>query len=182
MPSQVTATPIRAAATVARPGLRVIRRAMAAGPTSSAVDRMVPTVSADSDTASAMASRQASPTARTRMPRAAARSALTELSSSGRYSTTTMARATAPQAITSGTTVGLSVNMEPNKIVTAAPVAAVCVVSQYSSSAAIPSPAPRTIPVARSRPRGRRIPIMSITPAASTPVPAKPSSGLMPSR
>ncbi len=140
-------------------------------------------VSADSDTASAMAIRQASPTARTRMPRAAARSALTELSSSGRYSTTTMARATAPQAMTSGTTVGLSVNMEPNRMVTAAPVAAVCVVSQIQEQRRqIPSPAPRTIPVARSRPRGRRIPIMSITPAASTPVPAKPSSGLMPSR
>ncbi len=55
-----------------------------------------------------------------------------------------------------------------------APVALVDVVSQYRNSAARPSPAPRTMPVARSRPRGLRIPIMSMTPAASTPVPAKP--------
>ncbi len=84
MPSQVTATAISAEVIAARPGRRVIRSAVAAGPTSSAVARMVPMVSADSETASAMAIRQANPTSRTGMPRAAARSGLTELSSSGR--------------------------------------------------------------------------------------------------
>src|ERR1700722_139939 len=122
MPIQVAATASTADRIVAVPGLRVIRSAVAAGPTSSAVDRMVPMVSADSDTASAMAIRQASPTSRTGMPRAAARSALTEDSTSGRYSTATMATATRLQAMTSGTTVGLSVNIEPNKMVTATPV------------------------------------------------------------
>src|ERR1700685_3059127 len=38
------------------------------------------------------------------------------------------------------------------------------------------------MPVARSRPRGRRTPIMSMTPAATTLVPAKPHSGLIPMR
>ena len=53
---------------------------------------------------------------------------------------------------------------------------------EYRNSAARPRPAPSTIPVARSRPRGRCTPIMSITPAASTPIPAKPHSGLTPAR
>ncbi len=93
-----------------------------------------------------------------------------------------MASATALNAMTSGITDGEMVNIDPNSTVTATPVVLVCVVSQYSSSAASPSPAPRTIPVARSRPRGRRTPIRSIAPAASTPAPANPASGLMPSR
>ena len=76
----------------------------------------------------------------------------------------------------------LIVNIEPNSTVIAAPVVLVEVVSKYSSSAATPRPAPRTMPVARSRPRGRRMPIMSMMPAASTPVPANPHSGLMPSK
>ena len=74
------------------------------------------------------------------------------------------------------------VNMDPNRIVIVAPLVDVNVVSQYRNSAARPSPAPRTMPVARSRPRGRRIPIMSMTPAAARLVPAKPHSGLIPSR
>ena len=72
--------------------------------------------------------------------------------------------------------------MEPNRIVIVAPVTLLCVVSQYRNSAARPSPAPRTMPVARSRPRGRWMPIMSMTPAASTPTPTKPHSGLIPTR
>ena len=116
---------------------------------------------------------------RTRTPRAAATSALTELSSSGRYKMATMARAGTPKAATSGIALVPIVNMEPNRIVTVAPVVEVDVVSQYRNNAARPRPAPRTIPVARSRPRGLRMPIMSITPAAITPVPAKPHSGLM---
>ena len=72
--------------------------------------------------------------------------------------------------------------MDPNRTLTATPVVEVWVVSQNRNSAARPSPAPRTIPVARSRPRGRRIPIMSITAAARTPTPANPSSGLTPIR
>ncbi len=47
------------------------------------------------------------------MPRAAARSVLTELSSSGRYSTAMMASAARLQITTSGTTDGLRVNIEP---------------------------------------------------------------------
>ena len=40
--------------------------------------------------------------------------------------------------------------------------------------------APSTMPVARSRPRTRRTPIMSITPAPTMPRPTKPSNGLSP--
>ena len=73
-------------------------------------------------------------------------------------------------------------NIDPNRIVIVAPVVLVWVVSQYRNRAARPSAAPRTIPVARSRPRGRRIPIMSMIPAASTLVPANPQIGLIPRR
>ena len=57
---------------------------MAAGPTSSAVDRIAPIVTAESATASAIASRYRLPITRTGIPRAAASSGLTETSSSGR--------------------------------------------------------------------------------------------------
>ena len=40
--------------------------------------------------------------------------------------------------------------------------------------------APSTIPVARSRPRTRRTPIMSITPAPMMPSPTNPTTGLSP--
>jgi len=49
--------PITAARTIARPGLRVRRSAVAAGPTSSAVLRIAPIVNAASATARASASR-----------------------------------------------------------------------------------------------------------------------------
>ncbi len=67
-----------------RPGLLVSRSAVAAGPTSRAVLRMAPMVMADSETASAIATRHSAPTTRTPTPRTVARSGLTELSSSGR--------------------------------------------------------------------------------------------------
>ena len=57
MPSQVAATPIAPATAIARPGRVVSRSAAAAGPTSSAVDRIAPIVIAASATATAIASR-----------------------------------------------------------------------------------------------------------------------------
>ena len=50
-------TPIAAAITAARPVRFVMRSAVAAGPMSSAVDRIAPMVTAESDTASASATR-----------------------------------------------------------------------------------------------------------------------------
>ena len=41
--------------------------------------------------------------------------------------------------------------------------------------------APSTMPVARSRPRSRWTPIMSITPAPAMPAPTKPGRGVSPS-
>ena len=69
---------------MAGPVRLVIRRAAAAGPMSSAVDRIAPMVMADSDTAMARAARKAIPTRRVATPWARASSSLTELSSSGR--------------------------------------------------------------------------------------------------
>ncbi len=60
-----------------------------------------------------------------------------------------------PNPSTIGTIDELSVNMEPNRIVTVAPVVLVEVVDRYRNSAASPKPAPSTIPVATSRPRAR---------------------------
>ncbi len=64
--------------------LRVTRRAVAAGPMSNAVERIDPMAIDDRPTATAMASMNTRPTARMRIPRAAASSLETELSSSGR--------------------------------------------------------------------------------------------------
>ena len=76
--------PIAAAHAIARSGRLVRRSAPAAGPISSAVLRIVPIVIAASAAASASASRYSAPIILTRMPRAAAISAFSELSSSGR--------------------------------------------------------------------------------------------------
>ena len=73
-------------------------------------------------------------------------------------------------------------NIEPNITVTAAPVVLLIVTSRYRSSAASPSPAPVTTPVTRSRSLARSTRNSSMQPAAMTPMPRKPSSGLMPSR
>src|SRR5215472_12980064 len=142
MPSHVAATAISPASAVAQPGRLVSRKAVAAGPTSSAVDKIVPIVSADNATASAIAMRHAKPTSRTGMPRATARSEFTELSNSGRYPTSTMPSATTLRAATSGITPLLIVKGEPNKTVIATPLVLVVVASQYRNSAASPSPAP----------------------------------------
>ena len=80
----MTARLISADHSITRPGRLVSRSAVAAGPMSSAVLRMAPMVSADSDTASAIATRHSTPVRRTGIPRTVARSLLTELSSSGR--------------------------------------------------------------------------------------------------
>ena len=57
MPSHVTASPIAAAQAMARPGRFVSRSAAAAGPIKTAVLRMAPIVTQDSETATAIASR-----------------------------------------------------------------------------------------------------------------------------
>ena len=139
-------------------------------------------VMADSETASAIAIRHSAPAMRTGTPRTTARSVLTELSSSGRYSATTMPTAARLNAAITGIRELSIVKIDPNRIATGAPVVEVYVVSQKRNRAASPSPAPRTMPIARSRPRGRRTPIMSMIPAATTLPPAKPHSGLIPMR
>ena len=79
--------------TTARTGLLASRSAVAAGPTSSAVLSTAPMITADSATDTASAIRNAAPTARTGTPRAAAMSGLSELSSSTRARTATVASA-----------------------------------------------------------------------------------------
>ena len=69
---------------MAAPVRRVNRNAVAAGPISSAVERMAPMASAERPTATARATMNSEPTTRTGTPRAAAASGLSELSSSGR--------------------------------------------------------------------------------------------------
>src|ERR1022692_99505 len=130
MPSQVATSPMIAAQIIARPGLLVRRSAVAAGPTSSAVLRIAPMVSADSATARAIATRHSAPTRRTGTPRTKARSGLTELSSNGRYSVITMARAARLSRVTTGMIELLMVKIEPNRIVIVAPVVEVYVASQ----------------------------------------------------
>ena len=115
---------------MASPGRLVSRSPIAAGPISSAVDRMVPMVMADRATAMEIATRTRRPTSRTLIPRTAARSAAIELSSNGRYRMATMPTATRLSSVMTGGRELLMVNMEPNRIVIVAPVTLLCVVSQ----------------------------------------------------
>ena len=182
MPSQVIAVPISAAAAIARPGLLATRSAVAAGPISSAVLSTAPMTTADSDTATASAARYAIPTARTGTPRAAASSGLSEVSSSTRDSTAITASASTPDAISAGTVSGLITNIEPNRIVNDAPVVLLVCVPRYRNRAAAPSAAPRTTPVATSRPRRRCTPISSMIAAPATPAIRNPQNWLTPMR
>ncbi len=104
-------------------GRRVSRRAVAAGPISSAVLRMVPTATEDSDTDTPISRRKASPTVRTGTPWAAARSVLTELSRSGRYKTGHRPPGRPrPGRSWPGTVIPLTSKSEPNRMVMVAPV------------------------------------------------------------
>ena len=84
MPSHVAATPISRGYRMAVPGRLVSRRAVAAGPISSAVLRMAPTVTGGQRHRQGHQDEEGEPDGRTGTPRAAARSGLSELSSSGR--------------------------------------------------------------------------------------------------
>ena len=169
MPIQMAATPMPAAAAVARTGPLATRSAVAAGPMSSAVLSTEPMITADSATDTASAIRKAAPTARTGTPRAAAMSGLSELSSSTRASASTVARASSAETIRAGTVEDVSTNIEPNKIVNDAPVVELYWVPRYRNSAARPRAAPSTTPVATSRPRRRWMPIISMNAAAPAP-------------
>ena len=169
MPSQVAATPMPAATAAARTGPLVTRSAVAAGPISSAVLSTAPMTTADSATETASAIRKAAPTARTGTPRAAARSGLSELSSSTRASAITVASASSAETIRAGTVEGVMTKIEPNKIVNEAPVVVLYWVPRYRNSAARPRAAPSTTPVATSRPRRRWMPIISMNAAAPAP-------------
>ena len=182
MPPQVVASPISAASAIALTGRRATRNAAAAGPISSAVDRIAPTVIAESATASASATEWVSATARTRMPWARARSAESVLTSSGRWMTA-LARSAAPATASARGTMPAGIaNIEPKSTVTAAPLTLRTVASKYSSSAARPNPAPSTTPVSRSRSRALRTSAHSMTPAAAAAMARNPSSGFTPIR
>src|SRR5437763_7620077 len=92
------------------------------------------------------------------------------------------ARARALNATIAGIVPGSTANRDPKRIVTVAPVVLLMVVPRYSSSAAMPRLAPSTMPVARSRPRGRWMPISSMTAAAPTADARKPHSAPTPAR
>ncbi len=122
MPSQTASTPMPAAVTIARTGPLTSRSAVAAGPTSSAVLSTAPMITAESATDTASAIRKSAPTARTGTPRASAMSGLSELSSSTRASTTTVASASSAEVISAGTVDEVSTKIDPNRIVNDAPV------------------------------------------------------------
>lgn len=71
-------------------------------------------------------------------------------------------------------------NNDPNRIVIDAPVVLVWLASKYKNNDARPSAAPRTMPVARSLPLGRRRPISSIAPDAAIEAITNPASGPYP--
>ncbi len=85
---------------------------------------MAPTASDDSPTETARASMNSKPVSRTRVPRAAAMSVLTVVSSSGRQATAMPASATALKAMTAGMVPLVTVKIEPNRICAGAPVVA----------------------------------------------------------
>src|ERR1035437_9615674 len=102
-------------------------------------------------------------------------SGLSELSSSTRASTTTVASASRAEPIRAGIVDEVSTNIEPNKMVNDAPVVELYLVPRYRKSAARPRAAPSTTPVVTSRPRRRWMPIISMNAAA--PARAPPDHG-----
>src|SRR5579864_3813266 len=109
-------------------------------------------------------------------------SGLSELSSSIRDMTRTVASASSAEVIRVGTVDGVSTKMEPNKILNDAPVVELSWVPRYRNSAARPRAAPSTTPVATSRPRRRWTPIISMNAAAPAPNARYPQNWLTPSR
>ena len=105
-----------------QPNRLVSLSALAAGPMSKAVERMAPMASDDRPTAAARATMNSEPTSRTRTPRAAAASGLSELRSSGRKMKAISPRASRPQTTTTGTVEASTVKIEPNRICWVAPV------------------------------------------------------------
>jgi hypothetical protein len=103
---------------------------VAAGPISSAVDKIAPVVSDDSPTAMASATMYATPTRRTGTPRAAAMSGLTVASSSGRQITAMTPAARMLKAAMTGIVVLAVVKIEPNRTCWVAPVVALAVASR----------------------------------------------------
>ena len=103
---------------------------LAAGPMSNAVERMAPMASADRATAAARATMNSDPTSRTRTPRAAAASGLSELRRRGRKMKAIRQSASRPQTTTTGTVEASTEKMEPKRICWVAPVIACVVVSR----------------------------------------------------
>ena len=124
MPSQVAATADERGDQTARPGCagqpqRDRRRARPAA----RCDKIAPIVIADSETASAIATRQASPASRTRTPRAAARSGADRAEQQRPVQHQHDAqREHAERPRSTGMMVLLMVNIEPNRMVIVAPV------------------------------------------------------------
>ena len=94
----------------------------------------------------------------------------------------TIAAVIAPSTSTSGRLDDEIAKIEPNRIEIVAPVVLLSLVPRYRNSAARPKPKPSTIPVARSRPRTRWMPISSIAAEAATEIPGNPQSGPIPIR
>ena len=73
-------------------------------------------------------------------------------------------------------------NIDPNSTVNDAPVVLLCCEPRYRNSAARPSAAPSTTPVATSRPRRRCTPMISRIAAAATPKTRKPQNWFRPTK
>ena len=130
MPRAVVTTPSPHASARAMRRLDVSRTAAAAGPMSSAVDRMEPTAIEESPTDTAIAIMKSCPTRRRFTPRARASSALTELISSGRKIRAMTTRVAALITSTSGTVDASTLKIDPKRICWVAPVVAPFVVSR----------------------------------------------------
>jgi hypothetical protein len=130
MPTNVATMPSAQAATIAVPIVLVTRSAVAAGPMSSAVERMVPMAMEDRPTDTARASMNSRPMRRRPMLRAEASSGLRELRSSGRWMAATRATVAALRAMTTGTVEEAMVKIDPKRICWVAPVVALLVVSR----------------------------------------------------
>ena len=115
---------------MAQPNRLVSRSALAAGPISSAVERMAPMASAERPTATARATMNSEPTSRTRTPRAAAASGLSELRSRGRKMKAISPSASSATDHDDGTVEASMLKMEPKRICWVAPVIACVVVSR----------------------------------------------------
>ncbi len=162
--------------------VRATRSAQAAGPISSAVESTAPTETAPSATATPSTTMKIASSAPIGTPRAKASSGEETENTAGRQMSARTTRQKADRANTAGVMPGSTENREPKSTAIEELPAERLLRASVRKRAVSPMPAPKTTPVATSRPRMRRTPIACIPSDENTHEATKPHSWSTPSK